>query len=138
MIRRLPRSARTDPLFPYTTLFRSPLSLSLNLESNLMVRDHNFASELRAHLLRLLREDCETVDQARLPPWRPWHVLTRPLLFHCLRRFPYWAGLLPAHTPRTALLQPDPEAPRSEEHTSDLQTLMRIAYAVLSLKKKHV
>lgn len=88
-----------------------PLSLSLNLESNLVVRDPGFAGELRACLLRLLREDCETVDQARLPPWRPWHVLTRPLLFHCLRRFPYWAGLLPAHTPSTALLQPDPGTP---------------------------
>ena len=86
-----------------------PLSLSLNLESNLVVRDEAFAAELRARLLRLLREDCESVDQLRLPPWRPWHVLTRPLLFHCLRRFPYWAGLLPAHTPKTALLQPDTE-----------------------------
>jgi cardiolipin synthase len=33
-------------------------------------------------------------------------VLTRPLLFHFLRRFPDWAGLLPAHTPATALLRP--------------------------------
>ncbi|MDQ2702276.1 MAG: cardiolipin synthase ClsB [Pseudomonadota bacterium] len=87
-----------------------PLSLSLNLESNLVVNDTGFASELRARLLRLLREDCQAVEHARLPPWRPWHVLTRPLLFHCLRRFPDWAGLLPAHTPRTALLRPDPEA----------------------------
>ena len=85
-----------------------PLSLSLNLESNLVVRDRDFAGELRARLLHLLEEDCEPVDQARMPPWRPWHVLTRPLLFHCLRRFPDWAGLLPAHTPKTALLRPDP------------------------------
>jgi cardiolipin synthase len=87
-----------------------PLSLSLNLESNLVVRDRHFAGELRSRLLRLVHEDCEPVDQARMPPWRPWHVVTRPLLFHCLRRFPDWAGLLPAHTPRTALLRPDPGA----------------------------
>ncbi len=86
-----------------------PLSLSLNLESNLVVRDQAFAAELRERLLHLLREDCQAVEQARLPPWRPWHVLTRPLLFHCLRRFPYWAGLLPAHTQKTALLKPDAE-----------------------------
>jgi cardiolipin synthase len=89
-----------------------PLSLSLNLESNLVVRDRAFAVELRSRLLRLVDEDCEPVDQARMPPWRPWHVLTRPLLFHCLRRFPDWAGLLPAHTPKTALLRPDPGAPQ--------------------------
>jgi cardiolipin synthase len=83
-----------------------PLSLSLNLESNLVARDPVFAAELRERLLRLLVEDCRPVDDARMPPQRPWHVLTRPLLFHCLRRFPAWAGLLPAHAPRTALLRP--------------------------------
>jgi cardiolipin synthase len=84
-----------------------PLSLSLNLEANVFVRDPAFAGELRDRLRRLLREDCEAVDEARLPPWRPWHFLTRPLLFHCQRRFPAWAGLLPAHAPATALLRPD-------------------------------
>jgi cardiolipin synthase len=91
-----------------------PLSLSLNLESNLFARDRAFAAALRESLLRLLREDCAPVDETRMPPVRFWHVLTRPLLFHCLRRFPAWAGLLPAHAPRTALLrgdgQPDPAA----------------------------
>ncbi|MGN6112654.1 MAG: cardiolipin synthase ClsB [Luteimonas sp.] len=84
-----------------------PLSLSLNLEANLVVRDRAFAAELRESLLRLRREDCRPVDETRMPPERFWHVLTRPLLFHCLRRFPAWAGLLPAHTPRTALLRPE-------------------------------
>jgi cardiolipin synthase len=87
-----------------------PLSLSLNLEANVFVRDPAFAGELRDRLQRLLQEDCEAVDHARLPPWRPWHFLTRPLLFHCQRRFPAWAGLLPAHAPATALLQPDAES----------------------------
>jgi cardiolipin synthase len=85
-----------------------PLSLSLNLEANLVVaRDPAFASSLRERLLRLVREDCRPVDGTRMPPDRWWHALTRPLLFHCLRRFPAWAGLLPAHAPRTALLRPD-------------------------------
>jgi cardiolipin synthase len=83
-----------------------PLSLSLNLEANLVVRDRAFAAELRESLLRLLREDCRPVDETRMPPERFWHALTRPLLFHCLRRFPAWAGLLPAHAPRTALVRP--------------------------------
>jgi cardiolipin synthase len=88
-----------------------PLSLSLNLEANVFVRAPAFAGELRDRLRRLLHEDCEAVDHARLPPWRPWHFLTRPLLFHCQRRFPAWAGLLPAHVPGTALLRPGAEPP---------------------------
>lgn len=85
-----------------------PLSLSLNLEANVFVRDAGFAIALHARLQRLLREDCRSVDESRVPPWRPWHVLTRPLLFHFLRRFPAWAGLLPAHAPATTLLRPAP------------------------------
>ena len=84
-----------------------PLSLSLNLEANLFVRDRDFATELHARLSRLLEADCRQVDASNVPPWRPWHVLTRPLLFHVLRRFPAWAGLLPAHAPAITLLRPD-------------------------------
>ena len=90
-----------------------PLSLSLNLEANVFVRDGGFASALHRRLQRLLHEDCQRVDESRVPPWRPWHVLTRPLLFHFLRRFPAWAGLLPAHAPATELMEPaPPETPR--------------------------
>lgn len=85
-----------------------PLSLSLNLEANLFVRDRGFASDLHARLQRLMDADCQVVDESRMPPWRPWQVLTRPLLFHFLRRFPSWAGLLPAHQPAIAMLPPAP------------------------------
>src|SRR3546814_4234818 len=78
MIRRPPRSTRTDTLFPYTTLFRS-------------IDDHNGFTRVTAYRL-----DCE---QRQHP---------------CLER----AG------------------GRSEEHTSELQSLMRISYAVFCLKKK--
>jgi cardiolipin synthase len=90
-----------------------PLSLSLNLEANLFVRDPGFAADLRQRLQRLLHDDCEAVERTRLPPWRPWHFLTRPLLFHCQRRFPAWAGLLPAHAPATTLLRPEAGETRS-------------------------
>jgi cardiolipin synthase len=83
-----------------------PLSLFLNLEANVFIRDAGFVRELRERISRLLEHDCRAVDRDALPPWRPWHVLSRPLLFHCLRRFPRWAGLLPAHTPRVALVRP--------------------------------
>src|SRR3546814_2404190 len=71
MIRRPPRSTRTDTLFPYTTLFRS----------------------ICVPISRIWKSRC-----------------ARP--------------------------QPVAEVPRSEEHTSELQSLMRISYAVFCLKKK--
>src|SRR3546814_8124514 len=74
MIRRPPRSTRTDTLFPYTTLFRSSSNLSRS------------------------RVSCST------------SFLVRP-----------WVS---------------PESCGSEEHTSELQSLMRISYAVFCLKKK--
>ena len=75
-----------------------PLSLSLNLEANVFVRDRGLNRELRARLATLRQRDCRRVEPAALPErWR-W-PLPSPLLFHVLRCFPAWAGLLPAHTP---------------------------------------
>src|SRR3546814_11840593 len=86
MIRRPPRSTRTDTLFPYTTLFRS----------------------LKAGFL--------TIWPTRRPSPVPRNAMapSRP------RRKPTRSGV-PA---------------RSEEHTSELQSLMRNSYAVFCLKKK--
>src|SRR3546814_2250389 len=88
MIRRPPRSTRTDTLFPYTTLFRSA--------------DHQ-------HSYRSLR--LQIVEQFRT---------LRPIVHHAQidDRSGYFRGW------------------RSEEHTSELQSLMRISYAVFCLKKK--
>src|SRR3546814_1982901 len=77
LIRRPPRSTRTDTLFPYTTLFRSPCWTS--------------------------RVACAD---------RPWWWSTRP--------------------------GDGGRVHRSEEHTSELQSLMRISYAVFCLKKKRM
>src|SRR3546814_6899094 len=90
MIRRPPRSTRTDTLFPYTTLFRSPIS-ELSLKPRTVLR---------------------------LP------MLKRSLLY----------SVSDVHCPRA----PDVTmkfSPRSEEHTSELQSLMRISYAVFCSKK---
>lgn len=86
-----------------------PLSLSLNLEANLVVRDRAFNRQLSACLERLWRDHCRQVDigmLARNPDWRLAARLPAPLLYHVLRRFPYWAGLLPAHTQRVVTLTP--------------------------------
>ena len=78
-----------------------PLSLSLNLEANVIIRDPTFSQTLRASLDALRQRQCRNVDSTQVQVRGWWYALTRPLLFHVLRRFPKWAGLLPAHTPRT-------------------------------------
>src|SRR3546814_15910174 len=82
MIRRPPRSTRTDTLFPYTTLFRSI--------------DRPSA---RTKIINRASRTCPTI-----PSLKPLDRL--------------------------------PPQVRSEEHTSELQSLMRISYAVFCLKKK--
>src|SRR3546814_17524552 len=86
MIRRPPRSTRTDTLFPYTTLFRSP--------------QHPPANPRTGHDLGAFGQRREAADRQD----------------------------------RRAGGQAQPG--RSEEHTSELQSLMRISYAVFCLKKK--
>src|SRR3546814_8837420 len=91
MIRRPPRSTRTDTLFPYTTLFRSDA----------------VAIGLPFRLPRRLRLQV---------PWADARIAVDALVHQRM------GGV---------------QHPRSEEHTSELQSLMRISYAVFCLKKKH-
>src|SRR3546814_1518109 len=107
MLRRPPRYTRTDTLFPYTTLFRS----------------------LRARLRRAAPAAAAATAGRRTP--RPAHA-DRPVRHR--RRAGHRLDAV-AHHPRRARARP-PAARRSEEHTSELQSLMRISYAVFCLKKK--
>lgn len=90
-----------------------PLSLSLNLEANVFIRDPAFNRELRDRLERLRERHCRPVNPECLPA--PGGLrLPAPLLYHVLRRFPAWAGLLPAHTPKVVLMAPSAaETPRT-------------------------
>src|SRR3546814_1413131 len=96
MIRRPPRSTRTDTLFPYTTLFRSLFELGLGPAALALCGASDPDTQKRIDAI--LAEHGEDEFAA--------HFLTQ-------------AGL-----------------DRSEEHTSELQSLMRISYAVFCLKKK--
>src|SRR3546814_10717604 len=114
MIRRPPRSTRTDTLFPYTTLFRS--------ES----QDHQCPATARSG-----SGLCHLSESPRIQRIDPIHG--RRL---CTGR------LHPRRTPGVGRnrqgagrRKPASEG-RSEEHTSELQSLMRISYAVFCLKKK--
>ncbi len=86
-----------------------PLSLSLNLEANLMLRDRAFAVELRERLERLMAEHCKAMEPGIARNSGLWRFVPTFVVFHVLRRFPKWATWLPAHEPRlkTIGVRPD-------------------------------
>ena len=90
-----------------------PLSLSLNLEANLIVYDRDFNQTLRDNLEQLLAKDCQRVQEDRLPPRNWWQLTKSVVVFHFLRHFPAIAGWLPAHTPLIAQVDP-PVQPEME------------------------
>jgi cardiolipin synthase len=79
-----------------------PLSLSLNLEANLIIRDREFNQQLAERLEALMAASCDEVCADRLNEPRLWVMVRNFFVFHLLRRFPSWAGWLPAHTPKLA------------------------------------
>src|SRR3546814_19527042 len=101
MIRRPPRSTRTDTLFPYTTLFRSKRARPVNADARCIAAQVPTARPaipaIAASDMPFARNAVANSEAADLLPY-----------FH----------------------------DRSEEHTSELQSLMRISYAVFCLKKK--
>src|SRR3546814_6533508 len=110
MVRRPPRSPRTDTLFPSTTLFRSPFGA---------------AQALQRHFARGSRPGLG--DRAAPQPTGARHIERRAAIMADTGQAP---GRQPCRKSRRAL-------PRSEEHTSELQSLMRNSYAVFCLKKKN-
>jgi cardiolipin synthase len=86
-----------------------PLSLSLNLEANVMIRDRAFAAALRDNLEHLMREHCRALEHDALAHRRAgWRVLLDTLAYHLTRHFPAWAGWLPAHVPVIEPVKPAP------------------------------
>ncbi len=78
-----------------------PLSLALNLEANVILRDAGFADVLRNSLQDLIDRECHQIE-TRAEPVRWWDAglsLRNFVVFHFLRRFPTWARLLPRHQP---------------------------------------
>jgi cardiolipin synthase len=85
-----------------------PLSLSLNLEANVLVRDRAFNALVRERLYRLIDRHCQAVRDEDLPAPTPLRTVSSLAVFHTVRHLPGWAGLLPAHTPRiVALARPE-------------------------------
>lgn len=87
-----------------------PLSLALNLEANVILRDAAFAGHLRARLEHLIAHECTEVRPSANMGWAPWQRLKSTLVFHFLRHFPSWVQYLPRHAPHVEL----PHAGRTE------------------------
>src|SRR3546814_3321284 len=110
MIRRPPRSTRTDTLFPYTTLFRSYLP--------------GLKQQPPEYLAAFFGTDSDRPDDPLFSH--------QPRLRNTAAAKIFYSGDL-----RATLAGYDAAEERSEEHTSELQSLMRISYAVFCLKKKN-
>src|SRR3546814_4787826 len=109
MMRRPPRSTRTDTLFPYTTLFRSVRAVAAEQQGGARSRQG--------------LERCEPRARIRQPG--------------VVDRVQAAEGGDDVGARQAVVQRRDHHVPeRSEEHTSELQSLMRISYAVFCLKKK--
>ncbi len=72
-----------------------PLSLSLNLEANVLIRDAEFAATLQRRLQYLIEHDCEQAKPEALPRLTMWRYLLVSLAYHVSRGFPRWLSALP-------------------------------------------
>ena len=84
-----------------------PLSLSLNLEANLFIRDPAFNQRLYKHLTELARTRCTPVTRQLLRRGYWWRAPLMFLGFHAARHFPAVLGWFPAHRPKLATVAPE-------------------------------
>jgi cardiolipin synthase len=77
-----------------------PLSLTLNLEANLVIRDENFCRLLRARLQQVVEHDCVPVTSSNSHGHNKLKILLQTAAYHATRHFPKLAGWLPAHIPK--------------------------------------
>ncbi|MDM0014239.1 cardiolipin synthase ClsB [Variovorax sp. J22P168] len=87
-----------------------PLSLSLNLEANVIVRDKAFNALLSERLDHLMQHSCKRIEAEDLAEWSSWRLVRSFFIFHILRWYPSWVGWLPRHAPKLKPL----EAPRTQ------------------------
>ncbi|MBN2976601.1 cardiolipin synthase B [Pseudomonas fluorescens] len=77
-----------------------PLSLALNLEANVLIRDRDFNQCLYERLQALAKNHCQTMPENRKPRLWLWRLTVGFLVFHVMRHFPALTSRLPAHKPR--------------------------------------
>src|SRR3546814_10585134 len=122
MVRLPPRSTLTDTLFPYTTLFRADLPIVIRAKAG-MTPLHVRGGRVTQRITRAAKQWPGTRYHAGMFAKPDLHV----------------APVTPERIDAVRALRvaPEQEPFRSEEHTSELRSLMRISYAVFCLKKKN-
>src|SRR3546814_5791813 len=130
MIRRTPRSTRTDTLFPYTTLCRSAQKAMQDITGKVRVEIKQTRGNMRRMALYWAILSTAAPILSNMIEGDP---IDENMLHKILkdRRGLYREVILPSGE-----VWKDYESIRSDEHTSELQSLMRISYAVFCLKKK--
>lgn len=82
-----------------------PLSLALNLEANVIIRDKAFNHHLHARLTDLMENSCRSIEVSEKSRWDGLRLVRSYFVFHLMRWFPTWAAWLPHHTPTITLAQ---------------------------------
>jgi len=77
-----------------------PLSLALNLEANVIIRDRDFNRVLHQRLDHMMRHSCNQIEREALGAASRWQLARSFLAYHFARRYPGWASWLPRHVPR--------------------------------------
>ena len=99
-----------------------PLSLALNLEANVLIKDHAFNQHLTERLDYLINHSCKQILISDIEESGRWRVIRSFFLFHLLRRYPAWGGWFPAHAPRLTLAHPLDAKP----HRGDAESQHRV------------
>jgi len=106
-----------------------PLSLSLNLEANIVVRDTAFNHLLWERMDQLMQHSCKQVGADDLASeWSGWRLVRSFFVFHFLRWYPSWLNRLPRHAPRltpaeaTDLMTQEQKRRDSDEGTARTET----------------
>lgn len=93
-----------------------PLSLSLNLEANVIIRDREFNATLHRRMAHLMDHCCKQVEPTPKSRWEGLRLARSYCVFHLMRWFPAWAGWLPRHEPTISLVKA--QAPATEASTT--------------------
>lgn len=93
-----------------------PLSLALNLEANVIIRDRDFNEQLYQRLQHMMRHGCKQITTEEVGDLNGWALLRSFFAFHVTRLYPGWVTWLPRHVPRLLPAGADRLRPAYAEH----------------------
>lgn len=92
-----------------------PISLSLNLEANVVIRDPDFNRQLAQSLERLMQHSCREIALHEIRHSGIWPQLRSAVVFHFLRHFPSWIDWFPSHNPTLKPVLPSSSLPEGAD-----------------------